>query len=314
MPLVEIPEGATPEREAKVRNSRAKLLGKAMDKYCFRFEPLCMPDGLLVEDDQLVGLRFRRTQMIDGRPKPTDETFERRGSCVISSIGSIPLPIEGVPMKGELFDFTDWDLGRLNGFPTVFATGNVATESQIRAMLDTGIIVVVDEAYYEFCGQTALPLLQEYPNLVVLRTFSKWAGLAGLRVGLGVMDPSIAQTIMSMKPPYNVNLAAEIALIASLGDLPTLTQRINCIVAERDRMLGLLREVPGIKPWPSQANFVLCHLPEGRGQEIFEGMCRRGIFPRYFNNSILKDYMRISVGLPEETDQVIAALSDLVRG
>jgi NADPH-dependent glutamate synthase beta subunit-like oxidoreductase len=127
MPLAEIPEGADEARAAKVRASRRKLLDKAMDKYRFTLEPLCMPDSLLVEDGQLVGLRFRRTQMIDGRPKPTDETFERRGSCVISSIGSIPLPIEGVPMKGELFDFTDWNLGRLKGFPTVFATGNVAT-------------------------------------------------------------------------------------------------------------------------------------------------------------------------------------------
>ncbi len=193
-------------------------------------------------------------------------------------------------------------------------TGNIATESQIRSILDIGIIVVVDETYYEFCGHTVLPLLQDYPNLVVLRTFSKWAGLAGLRVGLGVMDPVIAQTIMSMKPPYNVNLAAEIALIASLEDRLTLTQRIKAIVEERDRMMGLLQEVPGVKPWPSQANFILCGLPQGRGQEIFEGMCRRGIFPRYFNSSTLKDYMRISVGLPEETDRVVAALADLVRG
>jgi histidinol-phosphate aminotransferase len=191
-------------------------------------------------------------------------------------------------------------------------TGNIATESQIRSILDTGIIVVVDEAYYEFCGETALRLLEEYSNLVVLRTFSKWAGLAGLRVGLGVMSPDIARSIMSMKPPYNVNLASEIALTVSLDDLPTLTGRIDAIVAERDRMMGLLENVPGVRPWESQANFILCKLPEGRGQEIFEGMCRKGIFPRYFNNSLLKDYMRISVGFPAETDRVIETLSDLV--
>jgi hypothetical protein len=86
-----------------------------------------MPDGLIVEDDRLVGLRMRRTRMEDGRPQPTDETFEVRGPYIISSIGSIPLPIEGIPMKGELFDFVDWDLGRLEAFPTVFSTGNVAT-------------------------------------------------------------------------------------------------------------------------------------------------------------------------------------------
>jgi ferredoxin--NADP+ reductase len=127
MPLVEIPEGATPEREQKVRKSREKLLQKAMEKYRFKLEPLCMPDGLLVEGGRLVGLRFRRTRMEAGRPVPTDETFERRGCYVISSIGSIPEPTEGIDMKGELFRFVDWDLGRLEGYPTVFSAGNIVT-------------------------------------------------------------------------------------------------------------------------------------------------------------------------------------------
>jgi NADPH-dependent glutamate synthase beta subunit-like oxidoreductase len=127
MPLVAVPEGASPEREQKVRGSREKLLAKAMDKYCFRFEPQCMPDGLLTEGDRLAGFRFRRTRIEDGRPIPTDATFERRGAATISSIGSVPEPIEGIEMKGELFQFSDWELGRLEGYPTVFAAGNVAT-------------------------------------------------------------------------------------------------------------------------------------------------------------------------------------------
>jgi NADPH-dependent glutamate synthase beta subunit-like oxidoreductase len=127
MPVVEIPEGATPERAEKARKARARVLEKAMEKYRFHFEPLAAPDGLLVEDDRLVGLRFRRTRIEGGRVVMTDETFERRGRYVISSIGSIPEPLPGIPMKGELFDFSDWDLGRLEGFPTVFSAGNVVT-------------------------------------------------------------------------------------------------------------------------------------------------------------------------------------------
>ncbi len=127
MPLMEAPEGATPERLEKVRKGRERMLEKATNKYQFRVEPLSAPDGLIVEDDRLVGLRFRRTKIEDGRVIPTDETFERRGSRVISSIGSIPEPIEGIERKGELFRFSDWELGRLEGFPTVFAAGNVAT-------------------------------------------------------------------------------------------------------------------------------------------------------------------------------------------
>ena len=192
-------------------------------------------------------------------------------------------------------------------------TGNMPTEADVRALLDTGILVIVDEAYYEFCGQTLLPLLDEYPNLVLLRTFSKWAGLAGLRIGLGAMHPDLARTMMSVKPPYNVNLAAETALIASLEDMPALLERVNAIVAERERMYGLLSDIPTVKPYPSRANFILCQLPEGSGQQVFEGLCNRGIFLRHWNNPRLKDCVRTSVGFPEENDAVAAALSELTN-
>jgi NADPH-dependent glutamate synthase beta subunit-like oxidoreductase len=127
MPLMEAPEGATPERLEKVRKGRARILEKAVEKYRFHVEPLAAPEALLVEGERLVGLRFRRTRMEGGRPVPTDETFERRGPCVISSIGSIPEPIPGIDMKGELFAFTDWDTGRLAAYPRVFSVGNVVT-------------------------------------------------------------------------------------------------------------------------------------------------------------------------------------------
>ncbi len=127
MPLVEIPVDATPDRVEKVRNSRAKLLQKATEKYRFRVEAFAAPEDMIIEDGRLVGLLFRRMRSDGGTLVPTDETFERRGSCVVSSIGSIPLPIEGIEMKGELFRFTDWDLGRLEGFPTLFSAGNIVT-------------------------------------------------------------------------------------------------------------------------------------------------------------------------------------------
>jgi NADPH-dependent glutamate synthase beta subunit-like oxidoreductase len=127
MPLAEIPDGADEKRAAKVRASRAKLLDKAMGKSFFKMEPLSAPDGLIVEDDRVVGVRFRRTNIEGGRVVMTDETYERRGSCVISSIGSIPEAIPGIDMKGELFAFTDWDVGRLDAYPNLFSVGNVVT-------------------------------------------------------------------------------------------------------------------------------------------------------------------------------------------
>ncbi len=192
-------------------------------------------------------------------------------------------------------------------------TGNMPSEAEVRALLDTGILVIVDEAYYEFSGQTVMPLLGEYPNLVVLRTFSKWAGLAGLRIGLGAMHPDLAQTMMSVKPPYNVNLAAEVALITSLEDMPALLERVNAIVAERERMAGLLSAIPTVKPYPSRANFILCELPEDSGQRVFDELCNRGIFLRHWSSPRLKDCIRTSVGLPEENDAVAAALAELTE-
>src|SRR5262249_2060819 len=93
----------------------------------FHVEPLSAPEALLVENGRVVGLRLRRTRFENGKLVPTDETYERRGACVISSIGSIPEPIPGIAMKGELFAFTDWDVGRLDGCPNLFPVGNVVT-------------------------------------------------------------------------------------------------------------------------------------------------------------------------------------------
>jgi NADPH-dependent glutamate synthase beta subunit-like oxidoreductase len=127
MPLMEIPEDATPERIEKVRNARQRMLDKAIEKYRFAMEPLAAPDGLVVEDGRLVGLRFCRTRIEAGRVIRSDETFEARGTQVVSSIGSIPEAIPGIPMKGELFEFSDWDLGRLDDYPNLFSVGNVVT-------------------------------------------------------------------------------------------------------------------------------------------------------------------------------------------
>jgi NADPH-dependent glutamate synthase beta subunit-like oxidoreductase len=127
MPLVEIPEDADERRREKAMNARARLLEKAQEKYLFQVEPLSAPEALLIENERVVGLRLRRTKMENGKLVMTDETYERRGSCVISSIGSIPEAIPGIATKGELFAFTDWDVGRLDGYPNLFSAGNVVT-------------------------------------------------------------------------------------------------------------------------------------------------------------------------------------------
>jgi len=152
MPLMDVPEGADEKRVAKVEAGRARMLGKAQEKYGFNMEPLCSPQEAIIEDGKLVGLRFVRNVMKDGRPTPTDETFERRGPVVISSIGSIPEAIDGIAMRGELFDFQDWDLGRLEGYPTVFSVGNVVTGKGNIVASRKHAAQVSEEAIEKFLG------------------------------------------------------------------------------------------------------------------------------------------------------------------
>jgi ferredoxin--NADP+ reductase len=127
MPLMSAPEGADEARIAKVEAGRRRMLEKSTDKYRFKVEPLCAPVGLIVEGGRLVGLRFCRTSVENGRVVLQDETFEVRAPAIVSSIGSIPEPIAGIEMRGELFDFKNWDVGKLEGYPTVFSVGNVVT-------------------------------------------------------------------------------------------------------------------------------------------------------------------------------------------
>ena len=191
-------------------------------------------------------------------------------------------------------------------------TGNVDSLDQVRPLLDTGLLVVMDEAYYEFCGVTASGLVREYKNLVVLRTFSKWAGLAGLRVGYGIMSPRLVDHIIDIKSPYNVNSAAEAAALASLDDAEALLDRVKAIVEERERLFSILNGIRGVAPLPSGGNFILCQFGPGRAGTIFDGMAKRGIFLRKFSHERLRDYFRITVGTPEQNDTVVAALGEVV--
>jgi NADPH-dependent glutamate synthase beta subunit-like oxidoreductase len=152
MPLVEIPEDADEKRREKAMNARARLLEKAQEKYGFRVEPLSAPEALLIENGRVVGLRLRRTRMENGKLVTSDETFERRGTCVISSIGSIPEPINGIPMKGELFAFTDWEIGRLEGYPSLFSVGNVVTGKGNIVASRKHAAQVYEEALASFLG------------------------------------------------------------------------------------------------------------------------------------------------------------------
>ena len=187
-------------------------------------------------------------------------------------------------------------------------TGDLMGEDTAREILATGMLVVIDEAYFEFAGSTLLALLGEYPNLVVLRTFSKWAGLASLRLGYGIMDEAISERLMTIKPPYNISIASELALFASLEDKELLLSRVEHLAQSRDELYKSLLEFKELQPIPSKANFILCRGPLGKGRWLYERLAEHGVFVRYYSNPLLENYIRITVGLPDENKTLREAL------
>ncbi|HLF77215.1 MAG TPA: histidinol-phosphate transaminase [Dehalococcoidia bacterium] len=187
-------------------------------------------------------------------------------------------------------------------------TGTLTTPRELDALLETGRPVVVDEAYAEFSGQSCIDLVRERPNLIVMRTLSKWAGLAGLRVGFMVADPDLIEVVLRVKQPYNINTAAEAATLASLADREFLQTRIDAIVRERGRLETLLAELPGVEVTPSRSNFVLCRLEGVEAREVHSRLRERGIMLRYFDTDLLRNHIRISAGRPEQTDIVLREL------
>lgn len=190
-------------------------------------------------------------------------------------------------------------------------SGTLTPREDILELLDTGVPLLIDEAYFEFSKQTVVPLVGQYQKLMVLRTFSKWAGLAGLRVGYGMFPPQIADYLLRIKIPYNVNVAALVAVQESLKDINYLMASVDAIIAERGRLFKELKKIKWLKPYPSQANFILCSVINCSASQLHRKLQYRGILVRYFDQPLLRDFIRVSVGKPEHTDALIRALREI---
>jgi histidinol-phosphate aminotransferase len=196
--------------------------------------------------------------------------------------------------------------------------GSVIPSDVMDQLLSLPTLIVLDEAYIEFAGEnldSRLSRIREVPtreNLVVLRTFSKWAGLAGLRVGYGAFPNWLMPTLWKSKQPYNVNVAASVAAQVSLENVDELTAVVERLKSERTRLSVALQQVSYLKPYPTQSNFILCKVTGRDAAELKSRLAQEhGIFIRYFNKPGLQDHIRISVGRPEDTDALVKALQSL---
>ncbi len=191
--------------------------------------------------------------------------------------------------------------------------GGILSRQELMRLLELPVIVIVDEAYVDF-GPEKVSVIQDVTNLnnlVVLRTFSKWAGLAGLRVGYGAFPKWMVPFLWKIKQPYNVSVAASIAAMASLKGADALNVRATRIVLERERLYKALKGIAWLDPYPSQANFVLCRVIDRPAVQVKEEIAKSGILIRYFDYPGLEEHIRISVGTPEQTDALLAALINL---
>ena len=191
-------------------------------------------------------------------------------------------------------------------------SGNLCSRGQIKQLLESGRTIVVDEAYYEFSRETVADWVGSYPNLIILRTFSKWAGLAGLRIGYGIFDSGTAAYLMRIKDPYNINTAAQTAALAALAHKAELYVQVKTILYEKERLFNHLAGIDGIQPYPSTANFILCSCISCDAPEIVAELKNRGILVRYFDHPRLKNFIRISVGKPEHNDILVETLKEIL--
>ena len=188
--------------------------------------------------------------------------------------------------------------------------GSLIPEEVLNRLLSLPVMVILDEAYIEFAPPetSRMRAVLTHPNLVVLRTFSKWAGLAGLRVGYGVFPSWLIAHLWKIKQPYNVSVAASAAAVASLRHAGKLLEICQLLLAERERLFRALQSIPWLYPYPSQANFILCRVTGLPAQAVKQALAQAGILVRYFDKPGLQDHIRISVGKPEHTDALITEL------
>ena len=194
-------------------------------------------------------------------------------------------------------------------------TGNPICEQDVLTLLETGRIVVVDEAYVEFSHNRhgLAHLVPEHRNLVVMRTFSKWAGLAGLRIGYGIFPEWIVAYMRRAQCPFEVNVAGHIAAIETLKYLDYTLANVRHIVNERERLFEVIAQQPYLEPVPSQGNFILSRVldEEVKMERVRDVVESHGLLLRYFNHPYLHNFLRVTVGLPEHTDRLERALAEV---
>ncbi len=187
-------------------------------------------------------------------------------------------------------------------------TGVLYPEDEIKAILDTGVLVVLDEAYSEFSGHSNLNLLNHYDNLIVMKTLSKAFGLAGFRTGYCVASETLINSMSKVILPYNLNLISMKIMELAIENNNFMKDSVNKIKENRKYLYGAMQQLNGIDPLASSANFILFETENPK--KIYESLLKKGILIRYFEG---KNYLRTTVGTYEECVRLIDALKEIIN-
>ena len=238
--------------------------------------------------------------------------------------GYYDIPMDQVPLKADWTLDTDTILSRAgkNKSGIIFAipnapTGLGLTRAQVRAMLQKASsdeIFIVDEAYVDFGGESCIPLLEEFKNLVIVRTFSKSLCGAGQRLGYIVSNPELVNLVTTVKNCVNhfpIDAVAQVSGKAACADVAYYVQTSRKVATERDKFYNFLK-ARGFYVLESKTNFLFARHPSIGGQELYRKVKEQGLLIRHFNTPGIEDFVRITVGTPEQMEELKKAIEAIV--
>lgn len=190
-------------------------------------------------------------------------------------------------------------------------TGTIISEVGLRKILNEDVVVILDEAYAEFSSGSYVKLVNEYENLIILRTLSKALGLAGLRVGYGIADSEIIEYMLRIKIPFSVNLLAQKAAVAAIEDEAHLQKSVELVKEGRTFILEELSKIDGVRTYPSQANFVFIEL-DVKSEDVVKSLQKRGIIVRDCSFAGLENHIRVTIGTMDENTKFLENLKEVL--
>jgi len=272
-------------------------------------------DGILVGNGSNELLQSVLMALVDNGsavaiPLPTFTVYRLLATVLCANIADIPLDADmGYNIDVILQKALESRAGIIVINNPNNPTGSAINETGIRRILtEYQGFVLLDEAYYEFGGYTGFDLLKEFPRLIITRTFSKAMGMASLRLGYMMAHPLLAEQISKAKLPYNVNQFSLIAAEVALENIERFRPAVDTLLGEKEKLFKALGEIPGVKVYPSRANFFLVEVPAAP-RAVFDALYAKGILIRDVSSyPTLGRCLRISVGTPGENEQLLNQL------